>query len=225
MIRRPPRSTRTDTLFPYTTLFRSQRVAHLAQCGRIAALEMIEIEDDRLDLGIVLRGVDRADEIAQSILAAHRLSARDGEGIDLGGLLDDRAVEIEQQRAVADRRRCRSRRKRRPQHTEEQEHRDQDQRVLDPDQQFPGASNQLHRVDPSCCHIVLAPVLRQWCYGNATREATPSYAGNTGRAAGQSPARKNPHRYPLTSRDAVRIWRAAGTLRRDRKSTRLNSSH
>src|SRR3546814_14411871 len=26
MIRRPPRSTRTDTLFPYTTLFRSWRV-------------------------------------------------------------------------------------------------------------------------------------------------------------------------------------------------------
>src|SRR3546814_1032459 len=29
MIRRPPRSTRTDTLFPYTTLFRS-----LSLCGR-----------------------------------------------------------------------------------------------------------------------------------------------------------------------------------------------
>src|SRR3546814_2801330 len=27
MIRRPPRSTRTDTLFPYTTLFRSARTA------------------------------------------------------------------------------------------------------------------------------------------------------------------------------------------------------
>src|SRR3546814_9489900 len=26
MIRRPPRSTRTDTLFPYTTLFRSRRL-------------------------------------------------------------------------------------------------------------------------------------------------------------------------------------------------------
>src|SRR3546814_8600167 len=26
MIRRPPRSTRTDTLFPYTTLFRSEKV-------------------------------------------------------------------------------------------------------------------------------------------------------------------------------------------------------
>src|SRR3546814_12347082 len=29
MIRRPPRSTRTDTLFPYTTLFRSRRVDRL----------------------------------------------------------------------------------------------------------------------------------------------------------------------------------------------------
>src|SRR3546814_7853057 len=29
MIRRPPRSTRTDTLFPYTTLFRSQVIRYL----------------------------------------------------------------------------------------------------------------------------------------------------------------------------------------------------
>src|SRR3546814_4617368 len=28
MIRRPPRSTRTDTLFPYTTLFRSRAALH-----------------------------------------------------------------------------------------------------------------------------------------------------------------------------------------------------
>src|SRR3546814_4979779 len=28
MIRRPPRSTRTDTLFPYTTLFRSGAASH-----------------------------------------------------------------------------------------------------------------------------------------------------------------------------------------------------
>src|SRR3546814_7063989 len=33
MIRRPPRSTRTDTLFPYTTLFRSL-VEHLAETAR-----------------------------------------------------------------------------------------------------------------------------------------------------------------------------------------------
>src|SRR3546814_2042665 len=32
MIRRPPRSTRTDTLFPYTTLFRSHRRGSPALC-------------------------------------------------------------------------------------------------------------------------------------------------------------------------------------------------
>src|SRR3546814_4665526 len=35
MIRRPPRSTRTDTLFPYTTLFRSlQQVQHAGRLQR-----------------------------------------------------------------------------------------------------------------------------------------------------------------------------------------------
>src|SRR3546814_2676078 len=32
MIRRPPRSTRTDTLFPYTTLFRSLLVFRMEFC-------------------------------------------------------------------------------------------------------------------------------------------------------------------------------------------------
>src|SRR3546814_7539873 len=37
MIRRPPRSTRTDTLFPYTTLFRSDRhPADLEPFGQLA---------------------------------------------------------------------------------------------------------------------------------------------------------------------------------------------
>src|SRR3546814_12039375 len=35
MIRRPPRSTRTDTLFPYTTLFRSIGGVRLHKVGRI----------------------------------------------------------------------------------------------------------------------------------------------------------------------------------------------
>src|SRR3546814_17021866 len=37
MIRRPPRSTRTDTLFPYTTLFRSlaHRIVALQDAGRV----------------------------------------------------------------------------------------------------------------------------------------------------------------------------------------------
>src|SRR3546814_3902420 len=38
MIRRPPRSTRTDTLFPYTTLFRSSRRARVTRtCGAPSA--------------------------------------------------------------------------------------------------------------------------------------------------------------------------------------------
>src|SRR3546814_19521246 len=36
MIRRPPRSTRTDTLFPYTTLFRSLRTRGLRDRDRLA---------------------------------------------------------------------------------------------------------------------------------------------------------------------------------------------
>src|SRR3546814_19002600 len=35
MIRRPPRSTRTDTLFPYTTLFRSYALWNLEERGEI----------------------------------------------------------------------------------------------------------------------------------------------------------------------------------------------
>src|SRR3546814_16686457 len=34
MIRRPPRSTRTDTRFPYTTLFRSCRISHHRRAAR-----------------------------------------------------------------------------------------------------------------------------------------------------------------------------------------------
>src|SRR3546814_16252285 len=46
MIRRPPRSTRTDSLFPYTTLFRS----HLA---------LLWIEPDGLQLMVGRHGEDR----------------------------------------------------------------------------------------------------------------------------------------------------------------------
>src|SRR3546814_12024544 len=40
MIRRPPRSTRTDTLFPYTTLFRSTGTA-------VSPEEMAEVRTER----------------------------------------------------------------------------------------------------------------------------------------------------------------------------------
>src|SRR3546814_15996359 len=44
MIRRPPRSTRTDTLFPYTTLFRSQERAFLL-INRFSCSEFDAVRD------------------------------------------------------------------------------------------------------------------------------------------------------------------------------------
>src|SRR3546814_15629958 len=50
MHRRPPRSTRTDTLFPYTTLFRSTYVAKLFRRHRLdGAVGTDRHEDRRLD--------------------------------------------------------------------------------------------------------------------------------------------------------------------------------
>src|SRR3546814_15293261 len=44
MIRRPPRSTRTDTLFPYTTLFRSLLPLRVIACGPLRrALSMTSL--------------------------------------------------------------------------------------------------------------------------------------------------------------------------------------
>src|SRR3546814_19416730 len=40
MIRRPPRSTRTDTLFPYTTLFRSR---HGGGCGAARVVQQARV--------------------------------------------------------------------------------------------------------------------------------------------------------------------------------------
>src|SRR3546814_11509620 len=47
MIRRPPRSTRTDTLFPYTTLFRSDDRRRSEEPQTSLALPANEIEGDR----------------------------------------------------------------------------------------------------------------------------------------------------------------------------------
>src|SRR3546814_3411623 len=44
MIRRPPRSTRTDTLFPYTTLFRSQGRADVGSGRRAGQPRLGELD-------------------------------------------------------------------------------------------------------------------------------------------------------------------------------------
>src|SRR3546814_11193573 len=52
MIRRPPRSTRTDTLFPYTTLFRSKVMAVI---GKVKHAQ--QVVDSGIDM-IVAQGHD-----------------------------------------------------------------------------------------------------------------------------------------------------------------------
>src|SRR3546814_9965684 len=48
MIRRPPRSTRTDTLFPYTTLFRSdRRIAGTRSQPHLAGQDAVHLGLDR----------------------------------------------------------------------------------------------------------------------------------------------------------------------------------
>src|SRR3546814_3098081 len=74
MIRRPPRSTRTDTLFPYTTLFRStDRIAErTVERGRVLGAVG---EDAGVDVAVEFqRGTDRADA------AVHHVAGRDHVG-------------------------------------------------------------------------------------------------------------------------------------------------
>src|SRR3546814_4753911 len=53
MIRRPPRSTRTDTLFPYTTLFRSTAVQdfEIGRLGRAVDTLAFAAQPDAVDVG------------------------------------------------------------------------------------------------------------------------------------------------------------------------------
>src|SRR3546814_13377451 len=84
MIRRPPRSTRTATLFPYTTLFRAhQRVGVAGTTGFEAAVE--------LQIGDAVDGVEDLQHGKAAAIAAVERVRRAGIGdqlfqrIDMGG--------------------------------------------------------------------------------------------------------------------------------------------
>src|SRR3546814_1851093 len=95
MIRRPPRSTRTDTLFPYTTLFRSLLRALEITARRARA-------DRTITPWLAVPALLRSMQITQAVLPcltigdkALRLSPRDTQAIVLRNLrsLTDRAEE------------------------------------------------------------------------------------------------------------------------------------
>src|SRR3546814_1865259 len=73
MIRRPPRSTRTDTLFPYTTLFRSTASFDPRPCqpdaslGRLAATVLAELSSPGVP-PFLARQIGRAHAELQSLM-------------------------------------------------------------------------------------------------------------------------------------------------------------
>src|SRR3546814_9486853 len=73
MIRRPPRSTRTDTLFPYTTLFRSLALTFQDQPGPTAAAELQV--DIRKQLAVQKRAMEAPRRVVDLEAAAERVEA------------------------------------------------------------------------------------------------------------------------------------------------------
>src|SRR3546814_17900755 len=72
MRRRPPRSTRTDTLFPYTTLFRSEIVARHAGIvdENVDLSERVDRRgDERIDRGPVTEVARQRDMVAAECVA------------------------------------------------------------------------------------------------------------------------------------------------------------
>src|SRR3546814_12617212 len=83
MIRRPPRSTRTDTLFPYTTLFRSEAGNQPVAAREVARLRdgaERHLGDDRAvaaDLGVEIRVLRRIDDVDAARHQIGRASCRE----------------------------------------------------------------------------------------------------------------------------------------------------
>src|SRR3546814_1284478 len=109
MIRRPPRSTRTDTLVPYTTLFRStltgklaRRAPALVDAKRKGARRGLEILDAQLAARDFIAGDDYT--IADIALFAYVSRVDEADGLSLAPHPHLRAW-IERVRAQPDRKR------------------------------------------------------------------------------------------------------------------------
>src|SRR3546814_13257457 len=76
MLRRPPRSTRTDTLFPYTTLFRSL-IGDLFGAGGLLALDQTKRRAVQIEQIVDINGA-----VAEDILKCECIAEREGGCID-----------------------------------------------------------------------------------------------------------------------------------------------
>src|SRR3546814_3843101 len=73
MIRRPPRSTRTDTLFPYTTLFRSGRAGTALNLLVFASAFAAQYAIGAI-IGLWPEGADRSEEHTSELQSLMRIS-------------------------------------------------------------------------------------------------------------------------------------------------------
>src|SRR3546814_4413616 len=73
MIRRPPRSTRTDTLFPYTTLFRSDNIA-LISSNASRSFSTIPLSGDAVGVRCFHAAMARSEEHTSELQSLMRTS-------------------------------------------------------------------------------------------------------------------------------------------------------
>src|SRR3546814_14381652 len=92
MIRRPPRSTRTDTLFPYTTLFRSQQAD--LRPGLLEALDgdlAIDPRHHHLPVARITGALHRDQVAVEDAVVAHRVALHPQQVV--GPVGEQRAIE------------------------------------------------------------------------------------------------------------------------------------
>src|SRR3546814_16436489 len=111
MIRRPPRSTRTDTLFPYTTLFRSDLVhrdvarplyhhLHILRPGALGEFaQRVELGELRLVVGVGdAAGAEAVAEAVGDVIGLHDLGDLVAAGVEEAFLVMREAPRSEERR-------------------------------------------------------------------------------------------------------------------------------
>src|SRR3546814_17283174 len=107
MLRRPPRSTRTDTLFPYTPLFRSggdrEAVVHAGDLDHAvfgplhrvvgAAMALVHLDRLRAD-GDAQHLVAEADAEQRNVAVEQALDDRHGVSAGRGGVADRKSTRL-----------------------------------------------------------------------------------------------------------------------------------